>query len=76
MERWKFAKICGEFLKVLTELGIKADDWQNFEMYAEYARRKKRGEKISYIVEVLAERYGVSVRQVYRTVKRMDADIE
>lgn len=74
MERWKLAKICGDLLKVLTELDIKTDDWRNLEMYSEFERRKSRGEKISYIVEILAEHYGVSVRQVYRTVKRLGVD--
>ena len=76
MERWKLAKICGDLLKVLTELGIKTDDWKNLEMYSEFERRKSRGEKISYIVEVLADSYGMSVRQVYRTVKRLGVDVE
>ena len=44
------------------------------ELYNDYNRLLAEGEKVSYIVAVLAERYAVSERKVYALLKRLRAD--
>lgn len=44
------------------------------ELYNDYNRLLDEGEKVSYIVAVLAERYNVCERKVYTLIKRLQSD--
>ena len=50
------------------------EDVQYIELYNDYNRLLDEGEKVSYIVAVLAERYNVCVRKVYTLIKRLQSD--
>lgn len=50
------------------------EDVQNIELYNDYNRLLDEGEKVSYIVAVLAERYNVCERKVYTLIKRLQSD--
>ena len=54
----------------LQEFGAKPDDCQYIDLYREYQKMREGGEKVTYIVTVLSERYHVSERKVYSLVKR------
>lgn len=43
-------------------------------LYADYTRLLDQGEKVSYAVAVLSEKYSVSERKVYALVKRFQSD--
>lgn len=47
---------------------------QYIELYNDYNRLLDEGEKVSYIVAVLAERYNVCERKVYTLIKRLQSD--
>lgn len=67
-------KLNRELLKICQNMGIKMDDVQYIELYNEYNKRLTDGEKVSYIVAVLAERYTISERKVYTLIKRLQSD--
>lgn len=50
------------------------EDVQYIEPYNDYNRLLDEGEKVSYIVAVLAERYNVCERKVYTLIKRLQSD--
>lgn len=67
-------KLNRELLNVCRDVGIKPDDVRYIGLYNDYSRLLGNGEKVSYIVAVLAERYGISERKVYMLIKRLQAD--
>lgn len=50
------------------------EDVQYIELYNDYNRLLDEGEKVSYIVAVLAERYNVCERKVYTLIKQLQSD--
>lgn len=67
-------KLNRELLKICRDVGIRLDDVLYIELYNDYNKLLAEGEKVSYIVAVLAERYAVSERKVYALLKRLRAD--
>lgn len=49
-----------ELLKKLQEAGVRLEDVQYVELYSEYMYRTSQGEKVSYVVAVLSEKYSVA----------------
>ena len=43
-----------ELLKRLSDIGFKAGDCKYIELYSDYDRMRKSGEKVTYIVSVLS----------------------
>lgn len=69
-------KLNSGILNICKSLGIKVDDVQYIALYNDYIHLRDDGEKVSYIVAVLSERYGCSERKVYDVVKRMQMDCD
>lgn len=67
-------KLNRELLKICMDVGIRVDDVQYIELYNDYNRLLADGEKVSYIVAILSERYGVCERKVYALIKRLQTD--
>ena len=63
-----------ELLKRLQAAGIRLEDARYIDLYADYTRLLDQGEKVSYAVAVLSEKYSVSERKVYALVKRFQSD--
>lgn len=63
-----------ELLKRLISVGFKVGDSKYLELYADYVRMHNQGEKITYIVMVLSERYGVSERKIYSIIKKFETN--
>lgn len=63
-----------ELLKRLQTAGIRLDDAQYIDLYSEYTEMLDRGEKVSYTVALLADKYSVSERKVYSLIKRFQSD--
>lgn len=59
-----------ELLTRLYASGVRLEDARYIDMYADYARMLADGNKVSYIVVVLSEKYGISERKVYSLIKR------
>ena len=54
----------------LQKVGFKIGDDRYIDLYEDYERMKKDGEKMTYIVSYLSLKYNVSERKVYNIVKR------
>lgn len=63
-----------ELLKRLQEIGIRLEDTRYIDLYMDYTHLLKQGEKVSYAVAVLSEKYSVSERKIYTLVKRFQSD--
>ena len=50
------------------------EDAKYINLYTDYHKLKENGEKVSYIVAVLADRYDISERTVYSLVKRFNSE--
>lgn len=60
-----------ELIKRLREAGIRLTDERYIDLYDDYTELRRHGEKVSYIVLLLAARYGVSERTVYSLIRRL-----
>lgn len=63
-----------ELLNNLRTAGIRLEDAEYVDLYSDYTRMLAHGEKVSYIVAVLAERYGICERKVYSLIRRFQSD--
>jgi hypothetical protein len=62
-----------ELLQRLKEAGVKLEDYRYCDLYRDYTEmsRTERNRKVVFLT--LAERYGISDRQVYNIVNHMKA---
>ena len=74
MTIYEALKLSGCMIEQLEKAGARPSDHKYVGLFEDYRRARKRGEKVSYIVAVLAERYSVSERNVYDIVKRLGSD--
>lgn len=63
-----------ELLKRLQEAGIRLEDTRYIDLYSDYMCLLNQGEKVSYVVALLSEKYSVSERKVYALLKRFQSD--
>lgn len=63
-----------ELIKRLKIAGIRSEDEEFVDLYTDYTTLLNRGEKVSYIVARLSEKYAVSERKVYMLIKRFQSD--
>lgn len=59
-----------ELIKRLSEMGVKVEDCKYINLYSDYEAMRHNGDKMTYIVSYLSEKYGVSERKAYDVVKR------
>ena len=62
-----------ELLNRVHDAGIRLDDYRYIDLYNEYQTMRKQGEKVTYIVAILSDKYGISERKVYNLVKRLNS---
>lgn len=74
MTVYEALKLCGGVIETLEKSGVRPTDHKYVALFEDYREAKQRGEKVSYIVACLAERYNMSERGVYDVVKRLAAD--
>ncbi|MCD8282203.1 MAG: hypothetical protein LUC22_02995 [Prevotella sp.] len=67
-------KINKPFLELCRSQGIRPADVDYIGLWNDYARMCGEGEKVSYAVACLAERYHLCERTVYALIKRLNAD--
>ena len=63
-----------ELLKKFQMAGIRMDDVQYIDLFNEYRALVTQGEKVSYIVATLADKYTISERKVYDLIRRFKSD--
>lgn len=67
-------KLTGEIMKILQNSCVKMGDYKFVDLYDQYAEMVKSGQKSSYAVTMLAEKYGISERKVYYLLKHFSKD--
>ena len=70
MTLFEALKFNREPLEMLISLGGKQDDLRFIDLYTEYEVMKKQGEKTTYAVAFLANKYSLRARKVYDVIKR------
>lgn len=65
-----------ELLKRLCSAGIKPEDYKYVDLFADYERLNREGEKKTYIVAMLADKYGISERKVYSVINRLSQELD
>lgn len=70
MRTFDLVKISKGILKLLSNLDVKIDDYKYVDLFDEYETMAKNGDKISYIVTFLSQKYNISEASVYRLIKR------
>ena len=70
----KVLKFNRELIKRLKIAGIRLEDEEFVDLYTDYTTLLNRGEKVSYIIARLSEKYAVSERKVYMLIKRFQSD--
>lgn len=63
-----------EIIDRLISAGFKVGDSKYLELYADYMRMRNQGEKMTYIVTALSERYSVSERKIYSIIKKFETN--
>ena len=70
MTYYEIIKLSKEPIDRLISVGFKPDDCRYVALYADYMKMHGRGEKVTYIVTLLSDKYKVSERKVYDLIKR------
>lgn len=63
-----------ELLRRLACVGVKADDFRYVDLFEDYSRMRKAGNKTTYIVAVLSDKYAVSERKVYNVIRHLSEE--
>ena len=63
-----------ELIKRLMSIGFKPSDCKYLDLYAEYMELRKMGDKITWVVAYLADKYKVSERKVYNIIKHFETE--
>ncbi len=74
MKVGEVVELTGEMLKRLHGFGIKTDDYKYLQMYEELMRLVSSGLKTTYAVSVVADKFSVCERTVYKVMKRFGRD--
>lgn len=63
-----------ELLTRMLMMGLKPEDCRYLEMYSEFDRMRRNGEKVTYAISALSAKYNVSERGMYKIIKRLEKD--
>lgn len=74
MTYYEIIKLSKEPIFRLKSAGFRMEDCKYLELYEDYIRMHNAGEKMTYIVNVLHDRYHVCERKVYDLVKRFGSN--
>lgn len=67
-------KIQREPLKVMSDCGLKVDDYGYIAMYEEYRDRRRDNEKYRYVIMCLSMKYHISESKVKRIIRRLEGE--
>lgn len=72
----ELVKISEEILKLLSKHAIRTDDYKYVDLFNDYLKMKEKGDKTSYVVAVLSEKYKIGEASVYRLLRRFRETIK
>lgn len=74
MTRYEILSFNKELLRRLSCIGVKTEDFWYVDLFEDYSRMRKAGNKTTYIVAVLSDKYAVSERKVYNVIRHLSED--
>ncbi len=74
MTIFEILKFNRELLERLLRIGVRLEDTAYIDLFVDFNNMVGSGDKVSYAVAVLAEKYGVSERKVYSLVRHFRND--
>lgn len=63
-----------ELLHRLSDAGIKTGDYRYVDLFRDFTKMLREGNKTTYAVAVLSEKYAISERKVYNVIRYMSKD--
>lgn len=69
-------RLCLPLLQRLRDNGVRLEDIDYIPMYEEYLAMKDRGDKITYIMSFISDKYKVSERTLYRTFSSLNKELK
>ena len=63
-----------ELLRRLFDAGIQTKDYQYVDLFCYYIDMLNEGNKTTYAVSVLSDRYAISERKVYDVIRKLASD--
>lgn len=63
-----------ELLQRLTESGIRTEDYRYVDLFRDFTEMVQEGNKTTYAVAILSEKYAISERKVYNVLRRLRTD--
>ena len=76
MRRADLIMFNAEMMRKLKEAGIRLDDYKYVDMWRDYVEMLKTAESRKEVMLSLADRYGITDRQVYNIIKHLEKEIE
>ncbi len=64
-----------DMLECMSRNDIRTEDWKDVEMFEEYESLRAKGEKTTWIVAYLSDKYGRSERTIHRVIRRFCCDV-
>ncbi len=74
MTIFEILKFNRELLNRLRQSGIRLEDADYIDLFADFNKMISEGNKVSYAVACLASNYQISERKVYSLIKRFQSD--
>lgn len=74
MKIYEILSLNKELLQRLSMVGIRTNDYQYVELYHEFREMIQDGNKTTYAVAILSEKYAISERKVYGLIRRFSSD--
>lgn len=71
MTIFEILKFNRELLERLSNIGVRLEDTRYIDLFEEFNDMVVAGEKVSYAVAVLADKYGISERKVYTILRHL-----
>lgn len=72
MTYYEIIKLSKETIDRLNSAGFRLEDCQYVALYEDYKRMQAAGDKTTYIVAILHERYHICERKIYDLIKRFE----
>lgn len=76
MTKYDILKLYEGPIRIMLECGLNIKDIEHLALYEQYCGMKKKKHKVSYIVNYLGEKYGLTERAVYKIVDRMEKRVK
>ncbi len=76
MKAVEFLKIGRELLKLLSNFGLRCDDYKHIELFEEYMQMRKNGDKVDYALYILSNKYNISESTVKRIIRRFSKEVK